>query len=215
MPYIQYVERIVEYYSGKSEIFNTKQALLKFEELSGRFEDTDPWYEERSRLFFDYLVFDYPSPPFRSIVHRYFFENARKLEREGVASVYRGFLSTQPGVFSIEKVGEHYVVLRDLIGNVRYRILKPEEGWGLEKRVVINTRIIPFRGNLVMGHGILIHPEDASEHIERLVEDLRKEGLLGWESHFLLARMKLLHDTSPSFKISTIYSIKSFLIKRS
>ena len=214
MPYLPYVERVVETYAKGDDLLRPLEALDIFSGLSGRYRDSDDWYEERSRLFFDYLAFDHPSPPYRSILHRYFVEGTERVRREGLVDLYRGLLSSHAGVFDILKVGRADVTLKDLIGRCHFRVSLPEGAYSFVEGVVINARIIPFRGGLILGHGILLHPEHASPHILKLVEALRGEGILGWTSFFLLARMKLQHDMSPTFKLSSIYSPRSFLIKR-
>lgn len=90
----------------------------------------------------------------------------------------------------------------------------PEAAYSFNEGIIVSARIIPFKGALILGHGILLHPEQASSHILKLVDALRKERLLGWTSWHLFARMKLQHDMSPSFKLSSVYSPRSFLIKR-
>jgi hypothetical protein len=214
MPYIPYAERAVEYYSDHESILKPREALDAFHVLAGKYKDTDEWYEERSRLFFDYLVFDHPSPPMRSIMHRYFVDQSDRIVREDRVNVYRGLLTSHSSLFDILKVGRRDVILKDLVGGCHFRVGMPEAAYSFNEGVIISARIIPFKGNLILGHGILLHPEQASPHIIRLVDALRKERLLGWRSWFLFARMKLQHDMSPSFKLASVYSPRSFLIKR-
>jgi len=214
MPYIPYVERAVEYYSKDDAILKPRQALDSFQILTGKYKDADDWYEERSRLFFDYLVFDYPSPPYRNLMHRYFVDQSDRIRREDLVDVARGLLTSHPSLFDILKVGRSDVVLKDLIGESHFRVRMPEAAYSFNEGVIVSARIIPFKGRLILGHGLLLHPEQASSHITRLVEALRKERLLGWKSCFLFARMKLQHDMSPSFKLAAVYSPRSFLIKR-
>ncbi len=214
MPYIPYVERAVEYYSKNDDLLRPREALDVFHSLAGKYKDSDEWYEERSRLFFDYLVFDYPSAPYRNIMHRYFVDQADRIRREDQVDVYRGLLTSHPSLFDILKVGRSDVVLKDLIGESHFRVRMPEAAYSFNEGVIVSARIIPFKGGLILGHGLLLHPEQASSHITRLVEALRKERLLGWRSWFLFARMKLQHDMSPSFKLASVYSPRSFLIKR-
>lgn len=214
MPYLPYAERVIEFYSKENSPLSPLEALEEFKVLSGSYKDGDPWYEDRCRLFFDYLVFDHPSPPLRSILHRYFLENIEKIKREDLIDVYRGLLASLSSVFGILKIGRGSVILRDLIGKARYRVTLPEGAYSFNDGNVINARIIPLRGELILGQGILLHPDEASGFILRLIEDLRQQRLLSWKSFHLLARMKLQHDVSPSFKLSSIYSTKSFLIQR-
>jgi hypothetical protein len=214
MPYIPYAERAVEYFSGNDAVLRPRDALDAFHVLTGKYKDNDEWYEERSRLFFDYLVFDHPSPPFRNVMHRYFVDQSSRIRRENQVEVYRGFLTSHPSLFDILKVGRSDVVLKDLIGQGHFRVRMPEAAYSFNEGIIISARIIPFSGGLILGRGILLHPEQASIHILRLVDALRKERLLGWKSIFLLARMKLQHDMSPSFKLASVYSPRSFLIRR-
>jgi hypothetical protein len=214
MPYLPYVERVVEFYSRENSPLSPLEARETFQDLSGPYKDSDPWYEERSRLFFDYLVFDHPSPPMRNILHRYFLENIEKIKRDDLVDLYRGLMASHAGVFHLLKIDRSSVTMKDLIGKVCYKVALPEGAYSFNEGVIINARVIPLRGALILGQGILLHPDEASDSIVRLIEDLRKERILSWRSCHLLARMKLQHDMSPSFKLSTIYSTRSFLVRR-
>ncbi|MFH1438505.1 MAG: hypothetical protein ABIJ56_22540 [Pseudomonadota bacterium] len=214
MPYLPYAERVIEYYSHDNSKLNPPEALARFQKLSGQYKDTDASYEERSRLFFDYLTFDFASGPYRSILHRYFVECVDKIRRENLADIMRGFLASHPSVFDITRMKSDTVTLKDLIGNGIFKLPLPEGAYGFVEGGVINARLISFKGSLVLGHGLLLHPELASPLINKLIQDLRKENILSWKSFHLLARMKMQYDMSPSFKLSSIYSPRSFLIKR-
>lgn len=217
MPYLPYAERVVDFYSKTSshlKPLKPQEALETFHRLSGAYKDTDEWYEERCRLFLDYLVFDVPSPPYRNIMHRYFVESIDRIRREDLVDTYRGFLSSHPSLFDILKIGRDDVVMKDLIGGGCFKVTLPEAAYSFVEGVIINARIISSREKLILARGILLHPDQASPHIYKLVEELKKERLLTWKSFFLFARMKLQHDMSPSFKLASIYSPRSFLIKR-
>jgi len=214
MPYLPYVERVAELYEGRTDCFDPAAALAEFQKATGPYKDTDPWYEERSRLFFDHLVLRHPSPPYRSIVHRCFVEHLPRLRAEGTTDIYRGLLATHASVFAIAAVRRETVLLQDLVGGGTFRAWLPEGAYGFARNVFVSATLIPLRERIVLGRGILLHPETAGPLIRTLVADLKKEGILSWQTPALLMRMKLQYDMSPTFKLSSIYSSKSFLVKR-
>ena len=214
MPYLPYVERVVEQYSKSPDLFNPQEALAAFHRIAGAYKDSEAWFEERTRLFFDYLAFDHPSRPYPSILHRYFVEHLAKIRREDLVDVMRGLLSTHLSAFEIARVGRDTVILRDLVGQGRFRVTLPEGAYGFVLGVVVSARIIPLGGGLLLGRGILLHPDLATPYILKLLEELKRENILSWQTPWLLSRMKLQYDMSPTYKLSSIYSPKSFLIKR-
>jgi len=213
MSYLPHLERVLSLYSEGDGLAVVMDARAAFTELSGRFDEGDPWHETWSRLFLDWFGFDYEIPPHSSPVHRFVTERYADLVAEGSLMLYRGLMSTHRSVFEVRRVGRGTIHLRDLVGGGRFAVTHPFSEADLRKGDVLDARIVPMRGELTLGAGMILHPEEAVPLIHDLVLKLADDGRLGWKTVHLLARMHLQHLQAPSLKITSIYTSKSFLVR--
>jgi hypothetical protein len=198
MDYLPYLERILASYSEGDELEAVMEARSRFTGLAGRFSEEDPWHETWSRLFLDWFGFDFPVAGYPSPVHRYVVEHHEELLAENALVTFRGLMSTHRSVFEVGRWGRSRLGLVDVIGRGRFQVLLPFAMGGIQAGDVIDARIIPMQGELVL---------------HDLIEHLRQNGQLSFKVVHLLARMNLQHRQGPSLKLKSIYSPKSFLIR--
>jgi hypothetical protein len=132
---------------------------------------------------------------------------------EGSLDLYRGLMCTHRSVFEVGRLTARRLDLVDMIGGGRWSVDQPFPPGGVRSGDIIDARIIPIRGHLSLGAGIIFHPDDAAPLIHKLVDHLGERGQLGWKTVHLLARMNLQHLQGPSLKLTSIYTPKSFLIR--
>ncbi len=213
MSYLPYLERILAGYSTGDDLEVVMEARSVFGELSGRVSEEDPWNETFSQLFLDWFGFDFPVAGHPSPVHRFVAQNLEALMEQGELSIFRGLMCTHRSVFEVGSWSKGQLYLVDIIGMGRYRVFHPFPLGGIQKGDIIDARIVPLKGVLTLGAGIIFHPEDSVGLIHELVDRLRQDGQLSFKVVHLLARMNLQHLQGPSLKLRSIYSPKSFLIR--
>ena len=78
---------------------------------------------------------------------------------------------------------------------------------GLQRGDLIDQRIVPFKGELYLGRGMIFHPRVASELIIQLLADAHAAGRLSFDLVNLLASFRLRFDRYRNVKVRHIYRL--------
>jgi hypothetical protein len=156
-----------------------------FEQRTGRFGPEDPWFEARSRAFWD------------DALTRQGFAEAVEGELPGDARAWVPALArTHRGLFVVATGEGHGRVFRDVWGGAEFVVHEVDEA----SRDAVGAAHAPFDGRLAalanparvaLLPGAVFHPEDAFEPLSRVLDAARARELPADDVLDALLRMEL------------------------
>jgi hypothetical protein len=78
---------------------------------------------------------------------------------------------------------------------------------GLQQGDFLDVRVVPFRGDLVLGRGMIYHPKAAHDSIQAMLEAAHAQGRLTFDLVNLLASQRLRYERYRNIKIQHIYRV--------
>lgn len=199
--YDEHIERISEWSRERGLDREVDVARATFFSHTGPVHEEDTSFELRMAAFSEFFLFDRTleaDEGGRTIAQRYLEDNGSNLTTEE-RSIFRGLTRTHHGLFEIRKIAAEQVVVRDLFTREDHKVHERRRLAGLSKGDVVETRLIPWREQLLFGRAFLFHPRPAKKLILKKIKKLHKSGELETteDRHALLgtlARTALLHD---------------------
>lgn len=154
----------------------------RFETRTGAFGPDDPWFEARSRAFWDDAV----------TTQRFGRSVAQSLSEE--ARAFLGPLErAHRGLFRPQRDGVSWI-LCDVWSEAELLIEPPDAGLreALEAASLLDGRVVGLDApaRLTLLPGAVFHPADASEPIEKVIPQARERGLGAHETLDALLRME-------------------------
>lgn len=191
------------------------EAQATFEARTGEYDSTSPWYEERVRLFHDWLLFDHVLPTGRAGLAEYTRQMGGSLSEEQ-RRLYRALLAvSHRSLFEVDRSRTTRLRLVDRIGGAAFDLAPEVAPVGLATYDLLDARLLrPGEGGLVLARGLLVHPRQARNAIGELVETARRDcGGPPWALLDTLARMKLAWDRADNPRVQAIYGPSSYLYR--
>lgn len=201
-----YFDRVAARATGESNLVEVRRARREFQELTGRFEEDEPWFEQRMTLFLEWFVFDRPGRDGLTPIERFLTDAGQELlaeERE----IFTELQATQRTLFRLERWHHGRIELRDMLGGGSWSVHQSEPMVGLQRDDLMDARVVPFSGDLHLGHGLIFHPRVAREAIMVALEEAHQKGGLCFELINLLATQRLRFDRYRNVKVRYIYKL--------
>jgi hypothetical protein len=191
-----------------------RSAQDAFMHRTGAYEATDPWFEERVRLFHDAFLFDHQIGD-RVALAAFLAERGPGIAA-GQRALYADLLRTgHRSLFEVRSRTDAAIVLRDCLGGPTYPVAFERELAGLAPFDLLDLRLLRTGGVLFPARGLLVHPRPAREAILSLVERRAEEDEAGlWDLPDVLAHMKLAHDRAENPRVAATYHPDSYLFRR-
>lgn len=205
--YEEYLEQI-EADAVKEGLGDLRLAREEFHNLTGKFEDGEPWFELRMMMFLDWYLLDRPGPDERTPVERYLDLHAAELSpKETVQLEY--LTSTMRSTFEILFTKGSELCLLDLLRGGEWLVHCTMTTVGLSKGDILGARIVFFDGKPSIGRGIVLHPREAHEVINSIIARARQEQFPMGQLCNHLDKMRLKLDRYSNVRISHIYRYPS------
>ena len=196
---IEAFERIASELGKAALTDRVREARDAFQQRTGAFGPEDPWFEARSRAFWDDAL---TSAGLAELTHEHLPDEARAW----IAPLCRA----HRGLFVITERADDATVLRDLWSGAELFVDEADLG----TRDALEAAGAPFDGRLVASGspvltallpGAVFHPEDAKEPIAKVLDAARARGLGATETFDALLRMELSLRSLSRVKASYAY----------
>jgi len=202
--YGPYFDRVAARATGDTQLVEVRRARREFQELTGKFEEDEPWFEQRMTLFLEWFVLDRPTSDGLTPVERFLLDEAPSLEDEEL-EIFEGLAATHRSLMRLERWQNGRIDLTDMIGGGSWSVLQEDSMIGLQRGDFLDLRIVPFRGEQYLGRGMLFHPRIASEHIQKVLEVAHASGHLTFDLVNMLASQRIRFDRYRNMKVQHIY----------
>ena len=166
----------------------------------------------RMASFLEYYLFDRVlNASGKSPARTYFEERVRAGAPDAERDALRAFTETIHGLFEVRKLTKDHVRLRELFSAKEFDVTERRQLAGLAKGDIIETRLIPFGGELLFSAAFCFHPKAASKSILREVKRRKKNEPhrsptdLAWDC----AKRALKADRYRQIAIEKIYEFES------
>ncbi len=165
-----------------SETFQEELALARktYFDVSGKVHEEDDSFDVRMTAFSEYYLFDHvleTDHAGRRPVERYLDEHAETLTTED-RSVLRGLCRTRLGLFEVRKLKDIDLRVRDLLTGDDLEVHERRRLAGVEKGDLVQTRLVPYKENLIFGRAFIYHPREVRKVLIKAAKVRRKSGVL-------------------------------------
>lgn len=172
-----------------------------FSARTGAFEPNEPFYEERIRAFFDWLVIEHEGGGWlrRLVARRDLTDSDRDLARRLATSMRSLWRVT-------ERAREGDPILECLLGGARL-VVRRDEGPAarLTPGDVLDGRLVGAGPVALLAPGPVFHPREAHDALGRLLEDARAAGRSPDAMLDPLLRMRMRFDRFTSMDARHVY----------
>lgn len=201
-------ERLATFATGGEHLVESRRARREFQELAGKFEEDEPWFEQRMTLFLEWYVLDRRGRDGLTPAERFLAERRAEIH-EADLEVFEGLAATQRTLVRIERLDarSRRFALLDVIGGCTWSVLYEDHLAGLLRGDFLDVRIVPFRGELVLGRGLIFHPRAAQAAIQAVLEAAHATGRLTFDLVHLFASQRLRYEHYRNIKIQHIYRV--------
>lgn len=172
------------------------------------FED-DRSFDARMAAFFDYFVFEFPTPPHGRTPARLFLE--RHGDRFGAEErlAVEGFVRTHRSLFEVRGLAEGRVRVRDLFHGGLLEVVERRLWAGVQRGDLVEARVIPVGGQLAFAKGFCFHPREARRVVLAQLARLQSAPTAefsreGWMA--TLGRMALKVERYRNIRVTDIYA---------
>lgn len=201
-----YFDRVATRAAGESHLVEVRRARREFQDLTGKFDEDEPWFDQRMTLFLEWFVLDRPGADGLIPVERFLVEEAPQLS-ETERFAFEGLAATQRTLVRLDRWQAGRIEVTDMIGGGTWSVRQILPMVGLQRGDLIDLRFIPFRGDLYLGRGMVFHPRVAREAILDLLEAAHRQGGLRFDLVNLLAAQRLRFDRYRNVKVRHIYRL--------
>lgn len=201
--YEEYLDRI-QAEATSAGLDEIRLAREEFHKLTGEFDEGEPWFDLRMHMFLDWYLLDRVGPRGLTPTELYLVNNRARLSPEDLAQLTH-LTATLRSVFRIARVRGSELMLHDVTGGGHWLTTWTLPTEGLKVGDIIDTRIAIVADQLVTGRGTVLHPREAHEAIERIVNRAVQEGMAPRELVDHLDKMRLKLDRYSNVRIRHVY----------
>jgi hypothetical protein len=205
--YDYFIERI-EHDATSSGLADVRLAREEFHNLTGKFEEGEPWFELRMNMFHDWYLLDRQGADGLTPAER-FIRRQRELIEPAELPQFEHLTVTLRSVFRLIAIKGAQLLLDDLAGGGRWLARWTLPTVGLTLGDIMDSRIVMFGVEPITGRGAVLHPREAHEAVERIVTRARGEGMAAREIVDHLDKMRLKLDRYSNVKIRHVYQYPS------
>jgi len=200
--YQQQLEELIAWATPDSSKADLLEAKAHYMKLVGEFHEEDRLFENHMTCFLEYFLFDRPREPDNKTPAVAFYEHLLRAEPSRAEAV-RCFTETIHGLFEVVKCKMHSIVLRELFSEAEFEVTERRTLLGLNKKDILEARLIPFDGKLWFSQSFLMHPPEVSELIRKEVKRWKKAEFqrppreLTWDCARRLLRLGRYEQINP------------------
>jgi hypothetical protein len=160
-----------------------------YEDRRGRvFEDEERW-EGWSAGFVEWFVTEHVAPGQHLPLAAATLASARAAGDARCVTAIRSWLTSHRSLWSVEKLGDGFVDLFDLLGGAQVRVAEPRSLHGVAVGEVAELRVIGFEDEILFGRAFLFHPRGTRA---ALLERAREITTAGGDRRAVLDHAALL-----------------------
>jgi hypothetical protein len=179
-------------------------AREEFHNNTGVFEDGEPWFENRMKMFMDWYLLDRIGHSGMRPIEAYLSSHGHSLA-PGVLRQMELLCVTLRSVFRIVKITGNVLLLDDSASGGQWEAFGVTPIVGLEKDDIIDARLALFQGRVIMCPGAVLHPREAREAVYAIIARARAEKMPARELVDHLDKMRLKLDRYSNVRIQHIY----------
>jgi hypothetical protein len=179
-------------------------AREEFHNATGKFEDGEPWFEIRMKMFMEWYLLDRTGTSGLTPLEEFLVSRGSGLDSRERAQLEH-LTATHRSAFRIAKIKGAALVLEDLILGSVWEVESTTPTAGLEKDDIIDTRVIYFGGKLIVCQGTVLHPKEARNSVLTIIARAKAEGMPQRELVNHLDKMRLKLDRYSNVRINHIY----------
>jgi hypothetical protein len=183
-------------------------AREEFHKLTGEFDEGEPWYDLRMHMFLDWYLLDRVGPTGLTPTELYLVDNRSRLGPEQIAQL-TSLTVTLRSAFRIARIRGAELLLHDLTGGGHWQASWTLPTVGLKVGDIIDARLVLTGDRLTAGRGAVLHPREAHEAIDRIVDRAVREGMPPREVVDHLDKMRLKLDRYSNVRIRHVYQYPS------
>ena len=201
--YEAFIERLQQH-ATREGLSDLRLARDEFHRLTGEFEEGEPWFETRMRMFLDWYLLDRRGHDDITPVESFIEANRSTLD-DADRKQFEHLTVTLRSVFKIVRMRGDSLLLDDLAGGGQWlaRWILPTVG--LKKNDILNSRMVLFDDIVTIGRGAVLHPREALESVERIVARAYREEMPARQIVDHLDKMRLKLDRYSNVKIRHVY----------
>lgn len=179
-------------------------AREEFHNNTGVFEDGEPWFEIRMKMFMDWYLLERIGHSGLTPLEYFLCSQGNVLN----AKEYRQMellSTTLRSVFRIQSISGNGLLLDDLAGGGQWQVEGTTPLVGLEREDIIDVRLALFHGKMIMCPATVLHPKEAREDVRTIIARARAERMPNRELVDHLDKMRLKLDRYSNVRIQHIY----------
>lgn len=207
--YHEKIEQIINYFNDNypTELSTARKSFFG---KTGEIFDDDSFYDERSKNYLAWFLFDRPFNGEASAIEFYYNKISNELE-EPDRETLESFCHPIHSLFIIKRLipKKDLVVLKDLSDLAKYRVTERRNLAGLSRGDIIEGRLIQKQDKLFFLDAFVYHPKGARPFIKKQMRILRKKGTENFKP-FMLLLQKLWMQCQRYSHVSpkNIYSVE-------
>jgi len=201
--YEDYIERIQKY-AARDGMADIRLAREEFHQKTGEFEEDEPWFELRMRMFHDWYLMDRPGSGGLTPVERFriVFDGSHT---DWEKNLLKHMTVTHRSAFKLIKLKDQKLLLDDLIYGGRWFVHWTPPTLGLHKGDILDARIVYLDDRPTAGRSTVLHPREANESVEAIIKRSIREKMPKRELVDHLDKMKLKLEKYSNVKIRHVY----------
>lgn len=207
--YEPYFEWMLYHFTSPNYLERLKKAKNEFFQATGKVDDGEPYFELRMKMFVEWYIWDRVNESGRSCAEEFLIEMKDRLTQHEI-EVFRSIVVTHRMVAQILYWGKGYIWIRDIIRGGIWKVAQTFPLIGINKKDIVDCRVIRQDERLYFTKGIMFHPSEAVPYILQVVEEAKRYGMRNDEIMNTLAKMKLNYDRYSKIKINNIYKLSGY-----
>lgn len=194
------LEALIEELARGTDEGEVSRAQAAFFELGGAYEPGEPFYEERSRAFFDWMVCAWQGGAV-----------ARRARRPGIDErrdvLLRALTAPMRSIFEVEAEAsaERGPRVRCLLGGAAFELEPEGAAARLREGDVLDARVVGVEGAVLLLPGPVFHPREAHEALREVLRRAVAEGREEVALCDALLRVRMRFDRFTSMQARHVY----------
>ncbi len=198
----------IETDTSKENIHDFTLAREEFYKFTGKFNESEPWYEVRMTMFMDWYLLERKRMDGLT-PNEYFLKLHQNNLDEQIILQLHYFAASLRSIFKIIKISGSEILLEDLINRGLWQTVWTLPLAGLQPGRIVNTRIINSKDTLFSGRGAVLHPEEAEEPIMAIIDRAISEQMPQSHISSYMDKINLKLNRYSNVKIRHVYQYPS------
>jgi len=188
-------------------------------EAYGEPHEEDRTYEARLNGMLDFYLYDFRAAPGAPSTIELFLEAEGEALLPAERDAYRALAGNRHTLFQVRRIRDGSLRLRDVFSGKDLEVTERRQPVGLEKRDVLEARLLPFEGGLYFSGAFLYHPREVRRAILAEVKRRRKAAGRGGAPDVagllaLLSRMAFKLERYRNVRLESIYDFSPEAVRQ-